>query len=261
MFDALTARVHHPVMTRRPSLLAALLLCAAALVPVAQAAEFPEKPPNTDFFVDKANLLDAPARQQVNEIASKLLREQRIPLFVVTVSSLSNYGASGLGVEGYARELFNHWGIGSETRNYGILLLVARGDRKARIELGAGYGRGQDGASADIMQNLIIPAFKREDYATGILDGVRGLDAMARGLALPQPTAPWWFLPALIGGAVLFVLMIINLFRSGRSGWAWALIAALAALIFFAMRNANSGGSAGGFGGGSSGGGGATGSW
>ena len=247
-------------MTRRPSLLAVLLLCVAALAPAAHAAEFPDKPPKTDYFVDKANLLDAPARQQVNEIAGKLLREQRIPLFVVTLSSLSNYSASGLGIEGYATELFNHWGIGSQTRNYGILLLVARGDRKARIELGAGYGRGMDGASADIMQSLIIPAFKRDDYATGIVDGVRGLDAMARGMALPQATPPKWLLPALIVGGILFVLMIINLFRSGRAGWAWALIAALAMLLFFVARNANKG-SAGGFGGGSSGGGGATGSW
>lgn len=242
------------------SLLRLLLAAFISLPFTARAATFPDKPPSTDYFVDSARLLDEPARAEVNRIAAALLKEQKIPLFVVTVASLASYDASGLGVEAYARELFDHWGIGSQTRNYGILLLVSRGDRKARIELGAGYGRGHDGASADIMQNLIIPSFKRENYSTGIVDGVRGLDAMARGLALPQATPPKWLLPALIVGAILFVLMVINLFRSGRSGWAWALIAALAALIFFAMRNANKG-SAGGFGGGSSGGGGATGSW
>lgn len=245
----------------RSAMLTVLMACTLLLPSTVVAQEFPDKPAETDFFVDSARLLDEPARAEINRVAAALLKEQRIPLFVVTISSLSNYGASGLGVEGYATALFNHWGIGSQARNYGILLLVSTGDRKARIELGAGYGRNQDAASQDIMQSLIIPAFKRDDYSTGIVDGVRGLDAMARGLALPMPTPPKWLLPSLIIGGILFVLMIINLFRSGRSGWAWALIAALAALIFFALRNANSGSSAGGFGGGTSGGGGATGSW
>jgi uncharacterized protein len=223
---------------------------------------FPEKPPKSDFFVDQAQLLDAAHRQEINKTASALLKEERIPLFVVTITSLAAYDASGLGIDGYATRLFNTWGIGSPDRNYGILLLVSVGDRKARIELGAGFAHQYDRQANDIMQSLIIPAFKRGDYSTGIADGVRGLDAMARGLQLPKPTAPWWFWPVLIGGAILFAAMIYNLFKSGKSGWAWALIAALAVLIFFMLRAAaSSGGSGGGFGGGSSGGGGATGSW
>lgn len=111
------------------------------------------------------------------------------------------------------------------------------------------------------MQSLIVPAFKRGDYPTGIRDGVRGLDAMARGLGLPAPTRPAWFWPALIAAGILIALMLFSLFKSGRSGWAWALIAALAALLFFFVRSANKQGSGGGFGGGRSGGGGSTGSW
>jgi uncharacterized protein len=141
-----------------------------------------------------------------------------------------------------------------------MLLLVSLGDREARIELGADWGGRHDAAAASIMQDLIVPAFKRGDYSTGIVDGVRGMDAMGRGLGLPRPTAPWWFLPAVILGGIAFVLLIVNLFRTGRRGWAWALLAALAALLFFIARNAGSG-SGGGFGGGSGGGGGATGSW
>lgn len=230
---------------------------------VAQAATFPDKPPGQDFFVDKANLINEADRQKINETTRALLKEQRIPLFVVTIDSLANYQASALGIEGYATALFNHWGIGSQDRNYGMLLLVSAGDRKARIELGAGFEHKYDAASNDIMQSLIVPAFKGGNYSTGILDGVRGMDAMARGLQLPMPTVPAWMWIVLIGGAALFAMMIINLFKSGKSGWAWALLAGLGVLLFFLMRNAgrNSGDSSGGFGGGSSGGGGATGSW
>lgn len=223
------------------------------------AAEFPDKPPKTDFFVDRANLLNEAAKKSINETALALLREEQIPLFVVTIPSLSAYEASGLGIEGYALELFNHWGIGSQDRNYGMLLLVSSGDRKARIELGAAFERNYDRQANDIMQSLIIPGFKRGDFPVGITDGVRGMDAMARGLQLPKATAPWWFIPAIILGAIFFVALIYNLFKTGRKGWAWALIAFLAVVLFFLLRN--SGGSGGGFGGGSGGGGGATGSW
>ncbi len=88
------------------------------------------------------------------------------------------------------------------------------------------------------------------------------MEAMARGLQLPKPEQPWWVLPLFIAAVIGVILLIINLFKTGRSGWAWALIAFLGIMIFFMLRNAgSSGGSGGGFGGGFSGGGGATGSW
>lgn len=226
------------------------------------AVTFPDKPPQSDFFVDEARLLNEDARTAINDTALSLLQQEQIPLFVVTIPSLSSYEGSAFGIEGYATQLFDHWGIGSQERNYGMLLLVSVGDRGARIELGAGFERNYDRQANDIMQSLIIPAFRRGDFPTGITDGVRGMDAMARGLQLPKATAPWWFLPAMIGGAIFLGFLIYNLFKTGRSGWAWALIAAIAVMLFFILRaSAKSGGSGGGFGGGSSGGGGATGSW
>ena len=258
--------------------LIALLIGFSLSVPShsAFAVTFPDKPPQSDFFVDAASLLDEGARAAINDTALSLLQQEQIPLFVVTIPSLSSYEASALGIEGYATQLFDHWGIGSQERNYGMLLLVSVGDRRARIELGSSFERNYDGQANDIMQSLIIPAFRRGDYQTGITDGVRGMDAMARGLQLPKPKSPWWFLPAIIGGPLLLGFVINNLFKTGRSGWAWALIAATAVVVFFILRMlalaASSGSSGGssrgasrgssrGFGGGRSGGGGATGSW
>ena len=231
------------------------------------AVTFPDKPPQSDFFVDEAHLIGEDARTAINDTALSLLRQEQIPLFVVTIPSLSSYEGSASNIESYATQLFDHWGIGSQERNYGMLLLVSVGDRKARIELGAGFERNYDSQANDIMQSLIVPAFRRGDYQTGITDGVRGMDAMARGLQLPKPKSPWWFLPAMVGGAIFLGFVINNLFKTGRSGWAWALIAATAVVVFFILRSlassngGSSGGSSGGFGGGSSGGGGATGSW
>lgn len=223
---------------------------------------FPEKPPDKDFFVDQAHLIKPDEAKEINQIASKLLVEERIPIFVVTLSSLAGMDASGMSIETYAASLFDEWGIGFEDRNNGMLLLVAQLDRKARIELGADWGRRFDLDAVKVMDTLIVPKFKERNFSLGILEGVRGMEAMARGLQLPKPEQPWWVLPLFIAAVIGVVLLIINLFKTGRSGWAWALIAFLGVMIFFMLRNAaSSGGSGGGFGGGFSGGGGATGSW
>jgi len=247
------------------TLLALILFCTLFFPPVSYSANFPDKPPPEHFYVDEAGLIGSKTGEQIDKVAAALLSEEKIPLYVVVINSLASHDAVTYSIEKYASELFNHWGIGWQDRNYGILLLISERDRKARIELGADWGGKYDGQAQQIMSELIVPGFKREAPEVGISDGVRGLDAMARGLALPKATPPAWLLPAMIGGIILFIFIIINLFKTGRKGWAWALLAGLAVILFFIIRHAiaNSGnaGSSGGFGGGSSGGGGATGSW
>lgn len=238
--------------------LAALILRAS----VAVGATFPEKPASDSFFADEAGLIGDAEGREINGIAAALLREEKVPLVVVTIRSLAAHDAAGYTIERYAAALFDHWGIGSAARNYGMLLLVSRDDRRARIELGGAWGGLHDAQAQEVMSTLIIPEFRQSRYAEGILAGVRGLDAMARGLRLPSAKQPWWVLPAFVAFLALAVGVIVSLFKSGRTGWGWAAVVALGALLFFVLRAAaKSGGSGGAFGGGSSGGGGASGSW
>ena len=228
----------------------------------ARAVTFPEKPPKEHFYVDQAGLLAAEDAAAIDKIAASLLSEEKIPILVVTIPSLISFQATDYTVDSYAAALFDKWGIGSQERNYGILLLVSVGDRKARIELGKAWGGKHDADAKYVMDGVIVPAFKRGDFSTGIREGVNALDKMARGLALPKPKTPWWVLPAMILGTLIVIMVIVSLFKSGRSGWGWALIAGIGIVIFFVLRAAaSSGGSGGSFGGGSSGGGGASGSW
>jgi len=239
----------------------------AAVVTAVRAEEwggpnFPDKPSKKHFYLDEARLIDPADGAEIDRIAAKLLREEQVPIIVVTIPSLATYGAEGWSIERYATELFNHWGIGRQNRNYGILLLISQGDRRARIELGGAWGSSHNATAYDIMDKLIIPAFKKGQYSRGIVDGVRGLDAMARDLQLPKPKGSWWRLLVFVGLFVLGVGVAISLIKSGRKGWGWALLAALGVILFFVIRAAMSAsGSGGAFGGGSSGGGGATGSW
>lgn len=225
-------------------------------------ATFPPKPDPKNFYVDEAGLLTESAAQSINKIAGTLWQEERVPIIVVTINSLQAHDAVGHTIESYAHELFNHWGIGSERRNYGILLLISIGDRKARIELGAAWGSTYNYKAQEVMNNLIVPNFKRGEFSEGIVAGVNGLDAMARGLNLPKPKPPWGAILLYVALSALVVGVIISLFKSGRNGWGWALIVAVVVILFFLLRAmAQSGGSRGAFGGGFSGGGGASGSW
>ena len=242
-------RLHHAL----PMLVFALSVLGAM---PALAASFPEPPEINNFVVDEANIIDAQTVEEINTTSLLTLSEESVPIYVVTIPSMGSYEFSG-SIERYARLLFDEWGIGYQDRNYGVLLLVSKGDRKARIELGAAWNNQYNDESEYIMQQLIIPKFKQGNYSQGILEGVNGIDAMIRGLNLPKPTRPWWFFPAIIACVIFIGLLIRCLIKNGRNGWCWAFLVIVGLILLFLLKTSARSG----LGGGSGGGGGATGSW
>lgn len=231
-----------------------------AVAPLAAAeVTFPDRPPAGTYVVDTANMIPDTDEVVINGIAAKLLREQQIPLLVVTVTALEFQGAAGMSVDTYAQALFDQWGIGSQDRNYGMLVLVSYLDRRARIEFGAGFANQYNAEAESVMQGIIVPAFKDYEYGPGLIDAAAALDQVARGLGLPPREVPWLIVvPAVIIGTIFVGFVIHNLFASGRYGWAWAMLAFIGLVLFWVLRNGGRGGA---FGGGSSGGGGASGGW
>ncbi len=251
-----------------------------------------ERPGPREFVRDQAHLISDKDQQQIKQIADRLLTEKAVPIIVVTINSMADHARIKMRIEAFARLLFDQWSIGEaklngEDWNRGILLLVSKGDRKARIELGAGWRHDNDRQCEQIMEQTIIPHFKEGDFSGGILAGVKALDQMARGLKLPHAAAgqragtgaaghpsgapsPLAILVMVAMGGVA-VFTVVSLVRNGMHGWGWLLWAGVFALLGTILYSlmANSGGgdgsgggfSGGSFGGGSSGGGGATGSW
>lgn len=165
-----------------------LIVVLTAVAPAAGAdVSYPPRPTPHEHVYDGANLIGAPDKQAINAVAEKLLKDEDVPIIVATIDSLAQYGASGWPIERYAMNLFDEWGIGRETRNYGVLLLVSKGDRKARIELGRGYSHERDEQAAQIMSQTIVPRFKAGDFSGGIVAGVKALDSMSRQQNIPLP--------------------------------------------------------------------------
>ena len=232
-----------------------------------------DPPGDRDFILDTANLLDAEDARTIKQICDKLLTEKATPIIVVTVKRMADHarGNRNLRIESFATLLFNQWEIGhpelnSKNWNTGILLVVSKGDRKARIELGDGWGREKDELCEQIMDELIIPEFKLQEYSTGILRGVEALDLMARDKALPRKSMSTMAILLWLLFIGLAIFTVVSLSRRRASGWAWlmwaGIFAVVGTMLYRSLRSRGSGGFGGGaFGGGFSGGGGASGSW
>lgn len=150
-------------------------------------------PPHTDLRVnDFANILSPGDVGELRGLFDTIKRQKDIEAVVVTIQSIRDYPVGAQTIESFATGLFNTWGVGVRGKNNGVMILVAVRDRKVRIELGSGYGRDLDQSMAEIIQNTIVPCFRRNDYRAGILDGAKavleslGATAGAAGQAAPQ---------------------------------------------------------------------------
>ena len=159
-------------------------------------ASFPAPPPPGRFTSDGAGLIEKEDGQEIDRLAAALLAEKGYPVSVVTIRSLASQDATGYTIEGYAAELMQSWRAEERFRTYGMLLLVAAEDRKARIQLGSAWGEAHDDRARRIMDRLILPAFRDEEMSLGILEGIRGFDAMGRQIGDPsvqrqRSNSPW----------------------------------------------------------------------
>jgi uncharacterized protein len=157
-------------MIRALLLVAALLFSSPAL-----AVDFP---PLTGRVVDQAGLLSPDQEAQLTARLEALQRASSRQLVVATVPSLQD-----LPVEDYGYQLGRAWGIGQGQANNGIILLVAPNERRARIEVGYGLEPiVTDALSSQIINTQMLPRFRDNDYAGGI---IAGADALIRQLGAP----------------------------------------------------------------------------
>ena len=90
---------------------------------------------------------------------------------VVIMTSVGNYDISD-----YAVQLFNKWKIGDKSNNSGVLLLVAKDDRKVWITTGYGMeGVFPDALVKQVIDREIVPKFRSGDYFGGIDAGTTHL--------------------------------------------------------------------------------------
>ena len=192
-------------------------------LPAAQIPPRPETDAGPAMLHDTARLLTAADRDQVRRNQQSAWTQSKLPIVVVTIHSMSDYGHSG-SIESLARDWFNAWRIGAPRKpsassaaapvaankeSRGVLLLVSLRDRRARVELGTAWGRSRDAFCQQVMDQDVIPTFKRKDYSSGIVAGVTALSTLPD----PQPTTTSGntgnLRELLIVGALLLVCVLV----------------------------------------------------
>lgn len=208
---------------KRPGLLAGLLivwLCSLWVAHAPRAAaqppspppfqppspppvEFPAPPEQGIFVSDRGAVLSIDSTKLINKASAEVMVSTGVPVMVVTIRSVEHMGGdTAAGVEGYARELFNRWGVGNADDNRGILLLYSRGDSKVRVQLGKGWPATQDGVVQGIVDGVIVPPIKRNSAGEGLLAGVRALGAMIEADNVQRfPKRDRAMLPSAVPGA------------------------------------------------------------
>lgn len=173
---------------RSPTLARALLawllaLSAIVFTPLAFAQALQPVPPLSARVIDRSGSLSAPERQALEEKLAAFEASQGSQIVILLVPTTQPED-----IAAYAFRVADAWKIGRREVGDGILLVVAKEDRKVRIEV----ARALEGAIPDlaawrIIDGVITPAFRSGDFAGGLNAGVDGLIALVRGEDLPAP--------------------------------------------------------------------------
>ncbi|MAS37469.1 MAG: hypothetical protein CL610_25945 [Anaerolineaceae bacterium] len=160
-------------MLRKKYLWIALIVWSFASSGVLAQSGYPQY---TDLYVnDFAGVMNAETVAQVRGILADLKAQTGVEAVVVTIQSIRDYGTSDETIESFATYLFNQWGVGSAARNDGVMILAAIRDRDIRIEVGAGYDASMNDTMRVVLDESILPHFRREDYDGGLYNGARAV--------------------------------------------------------------------------------------
>tara|TARA_R110002096_G_scaffold147748_2_gene308128 strand:+ start:1673 stop:2551 length:879 start_codon:yes stop_codon:yes gene_type:complete len=164
--------------------------------------------PLSDSVNDYAALLSPDQSAAISRTLRNGRQETGVHIVLATIARQSDYRDNGRFAD-FATRWFNAWGIGDATRNDGILILVSRGDREVRIALGKAYGPVWDGRAQRVIDTAMLPAFRGENYARGLADGVAAaMDRLARPFAAKEEATDTSGFPAKIDLASLAMMVI-----------------------------------------------------
>lgn len=136
-----------------------------------------DAPPLKAHVNDYAGMMRPDTVNMLEINLAELEKTDSTQIVVLTIPSLE-----GEVLEEYSIKVAESWKIGQQKIDNGVILLVARDDRKVRIEVGRGLeGKLTDLMSGRIIRNEIVPQFKQGDFDGGIKAGVGAIIATVRG--------------------------------------------------------------------------------
>lgn len=213
-----------PAVLARPFVaLTAALLAASALGPASAQQTGPQNIPGySSRVVDTIGLLqpDEKARLEQKLQAFEERKGSQVAVLIVATTQPEE-------IEQYSIRVADAWKPGRKGVDDGAILVIAKQDRRMRIEV----GRGLEGALTDLVSRRVIdetvrPAFRAGEFGAGIEAGVDRMIGVIEGEPLPPPDPRWsgggedegtnWVAAAVLAGALLLALAVSA--AKGRAG-------------------------------------------
>ena len=218
--------------------------------------EVPAAPPLERPIIDQTESL---ANEDIDRIAQLINAERQKKSFQIGVLMISTLGSDD-SLEEYSLKVARQWGVGDKKKSNGVLLLIAKNDRKMRIEVGNGMeGSLTDARASQIIRNTIAPKFRSGDYAGGVEAGVKRIIDVAEGRNLSDNDMDGESIVSMLFIVIFITIIVIAILKgngsNGRRRRYWWLAGGSDS---GSSGSSSSGGS---FGGGGFSGGGASGGW
>ena len=260
--------------TRMHFLWAAMLALALACSGAAQ-AQLAAVPKLTGHVIDQAGMLAPGQRDKLEAVLTDYQAKTGSQIAVLLVNSTEPEQ-----IEQYSIRVSDAWKLGRKGVDDGVLLMVAKDNpaalRRLRIEAGRGVqGVLTDAQSKRILQDVIAPHFKQNQYYDGLVAGVGAIATLLNQEQFPQ--APQGQAAQSSGGGLLVPLLLFGAFvlmsifrprrsRLSRGGWGGGATGFILGTALGSLARGGGGfggGGGGGFSGGGGGfdGGGASGNW
>ncbi|HEX4079869.1 MAG TPA: TPM domain-containing protein [Rhizomicrobium sp.] len=189
-------------------------------------------PPLTGRVVDDAHILSAATQGQLTALLAQEEKQTGNQIVVATLPPLQ-----GATIDQYGYRLGRAWGIGRKGKNNGALLIVVPSTHDVRIEVGYGLeGDLTDAQSRVIIDEFMLPDFRRGDYDAGVLAGAQAIIKVLGGVTLSPNDenssdqdqrdgggVPWLpiviFLVWIVFGRFLWPLLFLGGGWGSRGGW------------------------------------------
>jgi uncharacterized protein len=160
-----------------PYLLSCIFCLLSFILFPAPSAHALDVPKLEGYVNDYANMMSPNTRDELTNELRTFEQTDSTQIVILTIPSLD-----GESLEDFSIKVAEAWKIGQKDKDNGVILLVAKQDRKIRIEVGRGLeGRLTDLLSGRIVDLVIEPRFKRGDFDGGFVAGISALIDAARG--------------------------------------------------------------------------------
>lgn len=198
-----------------------LLLIALLLTPPVLAQNFP--PLQGKPVLDAANIIPDKDEAALNEKLFNVIKKSKHQVMVLTVPSLE-----GVSIEDYGYKAGRFYGVGDKDADDGVLLTVAYGDKKMRVDVGRGLEPLLTDAKSSEVISAIKPFMKNRDPVNGINAGVDAIAEIITPLSPEQikiqqradaqrkarNQAFWNSFLNFLGGFILFIVSLLGAFTA-----------------------------------------------